>query len=1226
MTLLDTGSQVSTVSEDFFHQSLQPVCHVRQGPTSFKMVAANGTNIPYSGFVLADIKIRGRTVKEAILFVVKHTPRGSPPALLGMNVLQHCDVIASLKTKPPIKESGRCARARRKVPPLPANTCLTLEATGIQDDNATYLFEPSKGLPPDLVIQRTLVTPSKGVIYLKAYNMGGDVIRVRPRQKLGILSPAKPATVNLIVENETQTNVSGTVPSFDLNRLQQDPSAPEEERKAIRRLVEANADVFSWSDDQMGCTGLLKHRIVLTTDTPTSQPYRRIPPSMLQEVRDHLDSLLSQDVITPSSSPYAAPIVLVRKKSGELRMCCDYRRLNAITRRDAFPIPRMEECIDALEGAKYFSTLDLASGYHQVEMAAEDREKTAFTTPFGLYEWKRLPFGLANAPAHFSRLMQRVMSDHLFQILLIYLDDLLVYSATFDEHLNRLQKVFDRLREVNLKLNPDKCFLGRSSVAFLGHVLTRDGLKTDPEKITAVQQFPQPTRVRDVRAFLGLSSYYRRFVKNFARLAKPLNQLLGTQHKKDRNPKVEWTPECQESFDKIKAALTTAPVLGYADFQKPFILEVDASHQGLGAVLSQKQDGQTRVIAYASRGLRKGERNMNNYSSMKLEMLALKWAVVDKFRGYLLGAEFTVYTDNNPLSHLKTAKLGALEQRWEGELAAFNFEVRYKSGKQNTNADALSRYPAEPPKPGTEWVAVSQVQTDAASSFPTRTTTLPAQLIQSPVLCRAVDVELGERGDMKASQARCEELRVVMSYLSTQTTPSAQERQQLNKSVIQLLRERKRLRLHNGILVREVNLLGETLFQVVLPPEERLAAMRLAHDKAGHQGPERTTEILRRRCFWVGMSSDVLQYCLSCQRCQHAKAPAVKTHQPLQHLTARYPLEIVAMDFTQLERASDGREHVLVLTDVFTKWAVAVPVPDQTTKTVVKVLINDWILRYGAPHQLHSDQGRSFEAAVIRELCEHYAIHKTRTTAYHPAGNGQTERYNKTMFNLLRTLAPGEKRRWPQLLPELVFWYNTTAHSTTGHSPYLLMFGREPRLPIDDLVNTPLDNAAPVTADDYFRQHCQRLGLLHNNAREQVGETHDRRATPSRSTKVQPGDHVLLRCHPAGRNKIQDRYGPDVYTVLSIPPLGGSAFLVKNEVSGEQRYVSATEIRRYLRPETIREGRCPSQVTDTTPHGSSEAGLQDALRTEMVPSEGRPRREVRVPIRYGYNRGTYRRL
>ncbi|KAK3732150.1 hypothetical protein RRG08_026532 [Elysia crispata] len=259
----------------------------------------------------------------------------------------------------------------------------------------------------------------------------------------------------------------------------------------------------------------------------------------------------------------------------------------------------MEECIDALEGSKYFSTLDLASGYHQVEMTGEDKEKTAFTTPFGLYEWNRLPFGLVNALAHFSRLMQKVMSDRLFQTLLVHLDDLLVFSPTFEEHLHRLQKVFDRLREINLKLNPDKCFLGRSSVSFLGHVLNRDGLKNDPEKISAVKNFPQPTTVRVVRAFLGLAGYYRRFVKNFASLVKPLHHLHVTPYKRNRNPKVSWTAECQESFDNIKSALTTAPLLGYADFHKLFILEVDVTHSGLGAVLSQTQDGRPRVIANA---------------------------------------------------------------------------------------------------------------------------------------------------------------------------------------------------------------------------------------------------------------------------------------------------------------------------------------------------------------------------------------------------------------------------------------------------------------------------------------------------------------------------------------------------------------------------------------------------------------------------------------------------
>ena len=326
---------------------------------------------------------------------------------------------------------------------------------------------------------------------------------------------------------------------------------------------------------------------------------------------------------------------------------------------------------------------------------------------------------------------------------------------------------------------------------------------------------------------------------------------------------------------------------------------------------------------------------------------------------------------------------------------------------------------------------------------------------------------------MKNAQKNCEEITKVIEYMTRTRPLTPQERRRLSKNILQLLRESKRLRIVDGILFREIHWLGKKLHQVVLPVEKRLQAMELARDKLGHQGPERTTETLCKRCYWVGMTRDVLEYCVSCQRCQFAKAPAVKVHQPLQHLRARFPLEILAMDFTQLERAADGREHVLVLTDVFTKWTVAVPVSDQTTKTVVKVLIHEWIYRYGAPHQLHSDQGRSFEAAVVQDLCDHYDMKKTRTTAYYPAGNGQTERYNKTMFGLLRTLTPADKKNWPRLLPELVFWYNTTAHSTTGHSPYLLLFGRDPQLPIDDFVESGRDHTSSSTAEDYLRSHRQ---------------------------------------------------------------------------------------------------------------------------------------------------------
>ena len=488
-----------------------------------------------------------------------------------------------------------------------------------------------------------------------------DII-VPSKARLGLLQLATIAHVAVTTED------SDKPPTVDMSKINFGDNLLESQQKQLESLISANADVFAWRDDQLGLCDLLQHRIVVTSDNPTAQPYRRLPPSQLTEVRAHLDNLLAQDIISPSTSPYAAPIVVVRKKNNEIRMCCDYRKLNAITKKDSYPLPRMDECIDALTGAHWFSTLDLASGYHQTEVHPDDQEKTAFTTPFGLYQWKRLPFGLCNAPAQFSRVMQKVMNDHVFRILVLYLDDVLVYSDSFESQLERLELIFKRLRQVGLKLNPEKCQLARSSVTFLGHVLTSEGLSTDPAKIDAVINFPRPKTVKDVWSFLGLCNYYRKFVHNFAHTARPLSSLLCKTDGKNSKLGSRWTSDCEIAFDALKTALTTAPVLAFADFSKPFVVDVDASGKGLGAVLSQNIEDRTRVIAYGSRGLSSSEKNMDHYSSRKLELLALKWAITDKFRSYLLGSKFEVYTDNNPLVHLESAKLSACEQRWVGEL------------------------------------------------------------------------------------------------------------------------------------------------------------------------------------------------------------------------------------------------------------------------------------------------------------------------------------------------------------------------------------------------------------------------------------------------------------------------------------------------------------------------------------------------------------------------------
>jgi len=355
------------------------------------------------------------------------------------------------------------------------------------------------------------------------------------------------------------------------------------------------------------------------------------------------------------------------------------------------------ESLDALTGARWFSTMDLASGYNQVPVANVDRPKTAFCMPFGLFEWNRMPFALCNAPSTFQRLMQRIFGDQQCQSLLLYLDDIVVFSATIEQHLERLEVVLGRLQHENLKVKLSKCAFFRPEVHYLGHVISKEGVSTDPNKVAAVANWQPPKTISELLSFLGFASYYRRFMEDFAKVAAPLHRLvaaLGNTRTKRRPERVvtsEWTDECQRSFETLKSKLTTAPVLAYADFSLPFILEVDASYGGLGAVLSQEQDGKVRPIAYASRSLRPNERNMTNYSSMKLEFLALKWALTEKFREYLLDHKCVVYTDNNPLSHLSSAKMGATEQRWAAQLASFDFELKYRSGRSNKNADALFR-------------------------------------------------------------------------------------------------------------------------------------------------------------------------------------------------------------------------------------------------------------------------------------------------------------------------------------------------------------------------------------------------------------------------------------------------------------------------------------------------------------------------------------------------------
>lgn len=447
--------------------------------------------------------------------------------------------------------------------------------------------------------------------------------------------------------------------------------------------------VFSTHSEDRGRTGIIRHHIRTNEAAPIKQRAYRVTPEQRAEIQTQVQNLLKADVIEESYSPWAAPVVLVRKKNGTWHFCLDYRKLNAVTIKDSHPLPRVDDALDALSGSAWFSTMDLQHGYWQVELEEKDREKTAFTTGSGLYHFKVMPMGLTNAPATCQRLMEMVLRGLPWKTCLVYLDDVLIYSRSFSEHLEHLEEILSRFQSSGLKLNPSKCSLVRDQVTFLGHVVSKNGIQPDPRNVKSVQDWPVPHSATEVRAFLGLCSYYRKFIKNFAHHSVSLHALT------EKNALFQWTSQCQDAFTYLKHALSRPPVVAFPDFTLPFSLYTDASGSAIGAVLAQRQGHQEKVIAYASHVLTKAERKWSTYDR---ELWAIVWAV-RHFRHYLYKQPFIIVTDHKPLLGLRKIPIDndrtGRRACWALELDPFEWTVIHKDGRSHLNADALSRRPAD---------------------------------------------------------------------------------------------------------------------------------------------------------------------------------------------------------------------------------------------------------------------------------------------------------------------------------------------------------------------------------------------------------------------------------------------------------------------------------------------------------------------------------------------------
>ena len=832
---------------------------------------------------------------------------------------------------------------------------------------------------------------------------------------------------NLNSENTENTSIeddgSWILNLIDLSGLE---NWPEKLQHEAKEMLKRNAKVFSKDDMDMdmGRTNLVKHHIKLTDPVPFKEAYRRIPPQMYDEVKTHLQEMLDLGAIRPSNSPWASAIVLVRKKDGRLRFCIDLRKLNNRTVKDAYSLPRIESILDSLGGAQIFSTLDLKAGYWQVEMAEECKAYTAFTCgPLGFYECDTMPFGATNAPATFQRLMHDCLGELNMNWCILYLDDIIIFSDTKEEHLKRLEAVFQKLCAAGLELKPSKCFFFREEIEYLGHVVSGKGISTNPKKIEAVSKWPTPKTVYDVRSFLDFVRYYRRFIKNFSRITKPIREvIIGLENQSKRTAKktyIELSDAADAAFEHLKTMCVSTPILAYPDYQLPFNLHTDSSTDGLGAVLYQKQDGKLRVIAYASRSVSKAE---SNYPAHKLEFLALKLAVCEKFHEFLYCSKsIEVFTDNNPFTYVLTsAKLDACGQRWVAKLTNYNFSIRYRCGVSNTEADALSRI--KWPEALSDNVDIdngcmdTHVINEILTGAVTKSSLIESVSCSAKVIPTELNKDTGRLSDINwtKEQRLDPNLGVIIRLIESGQLTKRKLQGKDSSEAISFLRNKKSLKFVKDVLYRKSysdnSTSKKTLWQLVVPKLFRERALLGCHDDVGHQGILRTLSLLRERFYWPGMQEEATQHVLKCSRCLRRKTPPQVA--PLQPILVTQPLELVHMDYLSLEPSKGNIENVLVITDHFTRYALAYPSKTQTAQATARILWDNFICHYGFPEKNISDQGRNFESDLIKELCKIAGVKKVHTTPYHPQGNGQCERFNSTLCNMLGTLSEEEKSDW----------------------------------------------------------------------------------------------------------------------------------------------------------------------------------------------------------------------
>lgn len=875
----------------------------------------------------------------------------------------------------------------------------------------------------------------------------------------------------------------------------------ENQKNSISKLIARYPRLFLEPDEKLTYTTTVEGEIRTTTDCPIytkSYPY---PASLKEEVEKQIKELTDNGIIRKSRSPYNAPVWVVPKKadaSGEkkFRMVIDYRKLNQVTIADRYPIPEITDILTQLRNKKWFSTIDLKSGFHQIPLKKKDIEKTAFSVNNGKYEFLRLPFGLKNSPAIFQRALDDILRQHIGKICFIYIDDILIFSETEEEHIQNIETIFTTLEKANMKVQLDKTEFLKKEVEFLGFIVSSDGIKMNPEKLKAVKSFPQPRTVKDLRSFLGLSGYYRRFVRDYAKIAKPLTALLrgedGNVPKNQSAKKIiSFNQDAIDAFNKLKNTLTSQDVvLAYPNFNKEFQLTTDASSYAIGAVLSQEE----RPIAFISRTLRKTE---ENYATNEREMLAIVWAL-ENLRNYLYGSpKVKIITDHQPLTYaLNNKNTNSKLRRWKALLEEYNYELKYKPGKTNVVADALSRAPQINS-------LTSTIHSDDSSPqdlIPFANT--PVNVFKNQIFLLHDDFPSYKFEIIFPTYHRHTITQI--HYEDEDLIPIL--KRYLNPSVVNCIYTNEqvlgKLQIIYPIHFRNYKVKFSRELVTDLKDEIAQEAEILKEHKRAHRNSKENKSQLIKKFYFPSMQAKINRLVKQCNICKEQKYER-HPNKPLLKATPipQYPGQIVHLDLFYTN-------HKVVLTgiDKYSKYAQAKIVKSRAVEDI-KEPLRELITSLGFPKQIVVDNEKSLAAASIKFMLEdQYGIEIYKAPPYVSAMNGQIERFHSTLNEIMRcTKAEKIHESFSDLLHQSLYKYNNSVHSTTNLKPVEAFFGNR------------------ITTDPSHLEHFRIENVKKLTTKQEADlKYHNKNRKPYKNYTI--GETVFVAIGKHLRNKTSPRY------------------------------------------------------------------------------------------------------